>query len=393
VGSGDVYVGDTIQVSVIAAACGDPAGVSVSASAGGAPIGLTARGDGLYTGAYTATTAGSVSIVVSASTGGLSDTKTIPLIVSPVYAITPGGAPVTVTTTVPGQKAKLTFGGSAGRRVSVGLSGGSMKLESVSLTAPDGSTLVSSNIGNSGFVDVKTLPTNGSYAVLVDPSGTNVGSLGVTLYDVPPDATGAITPGGPPVTVTASVPGQNAKLTFSGAAGQRVSLVLGSGSMSLEKVSIVNPDGSTLVSSNIGNSGFVDVKTLPASGGYAVLVDPSGANVGSLTLTLYSVPPDVTGAITAGGAPVTVTASVPGQNARLTFNGSAGRQVTLKLSGVTLASTKVSILNPDGSTLVAPKIFGTSGTTVTATPASSGTYTIVLDPQSSSTGSATLTLT
>src|SRR5919197_2457947 len=42
-GSSDVYVGDSIQVSVLAAACGDPTGVGVSASAGGKAHSLPAR--------------------------------------------------------------------------------------------------------------------------------------------------------------------------------------------------------------------------------------------------------------------------------------------------------------------------------------------------------------
>jgi hypothetical protein len=88
-----------------------------------------------------------------------------------------------------------------------------------------------------------------------------------------------------------------------------------------------------------------------------------------------------------------VQTTVPGQNARLAFTGSTGQQVTLKVSAVTMASAKVSILNPDGTTLVAPKVFGTTGTTVTASLPAGGAYSIVIDPQSSFTGSATLTLT
>ena len=46
-------------------------------------------------------------------------------------------------------------------------------------------------------------------AILVDPSGMNLGSATVQLYDVPPDAVAAAAPGGSPVTVSAgSVPGQ-----------------------------------------------------------------------------------------------------------------------------------------------------------------------------------------
>src|SRR5205807_608260 len=134
-----------------------------------------------------------------------------------------------------------------------------------------------------------------------------------------------------------------------------------------EKISLLAPDGTTLVSpTTLGNSGFVDVKTPSTSGSYTILVDPTGTNTGSLTLTLYDVPPDPATTINAGGAAVTVTTIVPGQNARLTFNGNTGQQVTLKLFAVTISSVKVTIINPDGSTLIAPKTFGTSGGTLAA---------------------------
>jgi len=45
-----------------------------------------------------------------------------------------------------------------------------------------------------------------------------------------------------------------------------------------------------------------------------------------MTLTLYDVAADVTGSITPGGSAVTVTISVPGQNAGVTFSGTAGRR-------------------------------------------------------------------
>ena len=121
----------------------------------------------------------------------------------------------------------------------------------------------------------------------------------LTLYDVPPDVTTTITPGGPPVTVTTGpVPGQNALATFSGNQGQRIALKLsnvtiGTSSCCSARVSILKPDGSTLVfPTPFGTSGgFVDTRSLPVSGTYTILVDPQLADVGSATLTLYDVPP------------------------------------------------------------------------------------------------------
>ena len=196
-----------------------------------------------------------------------------------------------VTTTVPGQNARLTFSGNAGQRVSLKLSAGTMAQEKVSLLAPDGSTVFSSTFGNTGFVDVRTLATSGGYMLVVDPAAANTGSLTLNLYDLPPDVAGTISAGGAAFTVTTTAPGQNATVVFSGNSGQRISLALSAGTMGQEKVFLLAPDGSTVFSSTFGNSGFVDVRTLAAAGSYALVVDPIGANTGSLTLALYDVPP------------------------------------------------------------------------------------------------------
>ena len=66
----------------------------------------------------------------------------------------------------------------------------------------------------------------GSYRVVVAPSGDSVGSATLTLYDVPPDPVSDVSPGGDPISVETTVPGQDAALTFSGTAGERVSRVV-----------------------------------------------------------------------------------------------------------------------------------------------------------------------
>jgi hypothetical protein len=214
-----------------------------------------------------------------------------------------------------------------------------------------------------------------------------------------------IVPGGDPVTVTAASPGDKARLTFDGVAGQGVSLELsdvtiGTSCCSSASLSIANPDGSSLVApSGFGTrGGFVDTRTLPQTGSYRVVVDPSGDAVGSVTLTLYDVPSDAEAPIVPGGAPVSLETTVPGQNAALAFDGVAGRRIALKLTDVTIgsaccSSAKVSVLKPDGTTLISPTGFGLSGGFVdTKTLPVSGSYQVVIDPQSNAVGSATLTL-
>src|SRR5919204_251573 len=279
------------------------------------------------------------------------------------YTIVPGGPPVTVTTTAVDENGTATFSGTAGRSISLKISSVTISSALVSILKPDGTALVAaSSFGTAGkFIDRTTLPVTGTYTILVDPQGTAIGGATLTLYDVPADVTGSITPGGAAVTVTTTTPGQNAKVTFSGTAGRRISLKVGPTCCSL-KVSILKPDGTALVAATaIGTAGgFIDVKSLTVTGTYTIVVAPQSSAVGATTLPLYDVPADVTGSITPGGAAVTVTTTTPGQNAKVTFSGTAGRRISLKV-GPTCCSLKVSILKPDGTALVAATAIGTAG--------------------------------
>ena len=406
----EVVAGQPLQISIVGAACGSP--TALSATLNGSPLALDARGDGLYTTTINPA-AGALNLVATATSGSATDTQTVSATANQSYDITPGGAPVTVTTHSANENAWLFFDGQAGQRVSLKLSNVTIGPSPccstyVTITKPDGSALGAVTLvgTNGGFVDTRTLPMTGRYRILVDPQATATGSMTLTLYDVPPDTSATIAPSGPPVSVSTTVPGQNAVATFTGAASQRVSLALtnvtiGASSCCSARVSILKPDGSTLVfATPFGTSGgFVDTKTLPVSGTYTILVDPQLADTGSATLTLYDVPPDVTAPITPGGQPVTVSMGpVPGQNAVLSFTGTAARRIALNMSNVTIGtssccSARVSILNPDGSTLVYATPIGRNGgfLDTKALPVS-GTYTILVDPQGTDLGSMTLTL-
>ena len=319
--------------------------------------------------------------------------------------ITPGGAPVSATVTTPGQNASLTFAGTAGQRISLKLGNvtiGSSAISgtSVSILNPDATTLASVVVGTSGgFLDTKTLPQTGTYTIRIDPQGANTGSITLTLYNVPPDATGAITVGGGAVAVTTTTPGQNASLTFSGTAGVRVSINVSNVTIGTSvggtTLSILNPDQTRLLAPRaFGTSGaFIDPVSLSQNGTYTIVLDPQAAYTGSATLTLYNVPADVTGTIIPGGAAVTVTTTAPGQNASLTFAGTAGRRISMSVAQSNCCGANISIKNPDGSSLLSPTLVGVSGGFIdTKTLPQSGTYTIFIDPRTTATGSVTITL-
>jgi hypothetical protein len=162
------------------------------------------------------------------------------------------------------------------------------------------------------------------------------------------------------------------------------------------KVGLLKPDGTSLVMGTLfGTSGgFVDTKVLPVSGTYTVVLDPQGMDVGSATAALYDVPLDVTGSLTVSGPGVNVSLGTPGQNATLTFAGTAGQRVTVRASSVTVGASTccsfvLSIKRADGVT-VGSTLFGTNGGSLAVTLSVTGTYTVVVDPQSANTGGATL---
>ena len=318
--------------------------------------------------------------------------------------ITPGGAPQSITISTAGDKARVTFDGVANQRVSLSLANVSIPSSYVSIQKPAGAgDLVSPTpVFSSGkFINAVTLPTTGVYTIYVDPQSNGTGSMTMTLYDVPPDVSGSIVAGGSSVAPTTTVPGQNARFTFSGTQGQRVSLAISSVSLtpsgSFEIVSLLSPTGASLGGSGVvTTSGWIDTKTLPSSGVYTVLVDPDGAGTGGTTLTLYDVPPDVTGALTPSqsGDELSPSTSTPGQNAKLTFAGAQGQRVSLKISGVTLSGggtfETVSILKPDGGTLAGSGVVTSSGWIDTQTLPTTGTYTVFVDPDKGTTSSSTV---
>jgi hypothetical protein len=321
----------------------------------------------------------------------------------PTPAVTTA-APVTVTTTAPGQNAKLTFSGLNGHRLAVNLTDSTLNNAKFRIYNPDMSLLSpAATFARAGtFIEPKALSADGTYTLQVDPTLDAVGSVTVQVYDVPADSTTPVTACTSlpcsPTTLPLTSSGQNAKATFSGTAGQRVSVVAGNSLYaSTVKVSLLKPDGTPLTSPPLtvgGFDGFIEPQTLPADGVYAILVDPQLADAGQLDVSLFTVPNDITAAITPGAPPLTATTTMPGQNAVYTFTGLNTQRVSLNLSNVTYGSAKVSILKPD-LTQLAPPLFvpNTFGNFVEPLKLPvSGTYRVKVDPLGASTGSTDIGL-
>lgn len=326
---------------------------------------------------------------VSTYTGNITVTVSTEL----TGSITAGGSAVPITIARVGQNARYTFSGTAGQTVSAQLSAVTISSGYVSILNPDGSTLVApSSFGTGGSViDSQVLPTTGTYAILIDPSVTYTGNVTVTLYNVA-DVTGTISIDGTAVSPTITTPGQRARYTFTGTAGQWVSFGFSTVTITSSTVSVLKPDGTLWSSTTIGTSGgSLDPSTvLPTTGTYTVVVDPTLNYTGNMTITLSS---EVTGSVTINAVAIPITIGRIGQNARFTFAGTASQQVTVRITGNTAGSLNVTLYTPSGSAQTGGGGSGATITLPTVTLATTGTYTITINPTTLATGSLNLQVT
>lgn len=301
-----------------------------------------------------------------------------------------GGTALTVSIPRAGQRARITFTGTAGQRLDLGLTGTTLSSAVASVLKPDGTAHGSSQTfgtGDNALDTLPALPVSGTYAILIDPNNANTGNVTLTLSE---EVTGTVTVDGAAVAVAIGRAGQQARLTFAGVAGQRLSLGLTSITLSGGTATLYNPSGTTLASGAFATANTaVDTSVLPSTGTYEVLVDPSLGATGNMTLTLSS---EVTGTLTIGGGASAVTISRAGQRARLTFTGTAGNRVSVNLTSNTITSGTATLLNPDASTLATQSFSGTSTFIEPKTTATTGTYELVINPDAAYTGSVTVTL-
>ena len=102
---------------------------------------------------------------------------------------------------------------------------------------------------------------------------------------------------------------------------------------------------------------------------------------------------EVSGSITINAAATPVTISRSGQNARYTFGGTASQQATVKITSNTLGSVSVYLYTPSGAFQTGTTNSAASFNLSTVTLATTGTYTITINPQTTTTGSLNLQVT
>jgi len=273
-------------------------------------------------------------------------------------------------------------------------------IPSLQLLQPNGTVLGQVLVCASvGLLEPQTLPRSGTYTIFLDPVGTSTGTVSVNVYDVVDVAT-SIAINGSAITAALTTPGQNARLPFTGTAGQRVSVavtVTSGGFGCTAPIQIRKAVDDSVVASvqMCGNTGFLDPVTLPASGGYIAVVDPIGASTGTATVNLYDVV-DVTTPIVANASAVTAALTTPGQKARLPFTGTAGHAMSVNVvttSGAFGCTTPIQIRKAADDTQIGTvSMCGSAGFLDPLILPANDSYVVVVDPIGSTTGTATINL-
>ncbi len=169
------------------------------------------------------------------------------------------------------------------------------------------------------------------------------------------------------------------KWTFTGTAGQNVYVQWSNACGCTTQ--LLGPDG-TAVAFDEGSGAFLTAQ-LPSSGTYTLVMDVDQdpvTNTGPFTAQVSAIPADASATTTVGGTAGSVTISAPGQDADVTFSGTAGQQVFTQASfSPAPDGGGIAVFAPDGS-LVGQATYD-SGSQIavdTITLPSTGTYKVKL---------------
>jgi hypothetical protein len=278
-----------------------------------------------------------------------------------VVSTTPDGDAVRVQTTRRGQKATVLFPGRAGQQVSVFLQDETFPRFSMpwSLIGPNGLVRKSDAICYySCFIEPVTLPDDGDYRLVLDPVQDDIGSAEVRIYDVPEIPVVPTTLDGAAHRVTIAKPGQKAALSFTGRAGQRVTMVPSGHTFNNSDARFVFelPSGETITADGgldvgLNDGGQYRPVELPEDGPYLMWVDPDDVSTGAVTVQLYDTADDVSVQLEPDADPVTLQTTTPGQQVRLTFRGEVGQRLSLALTDTRYVTDSFVIYDPDGRLL------------------------------------------
>lgn len=291
-------------------------------------------------------------------------TGTMSVTLNPAADLGIDGSSLSVSNSAAGYPKRYFFDATAGQSLAVALTGLAYSPASGGSTAvavykPDGSLFLSgSNCtfpgGNCQQLLSSSLPMTGKYMVVLTPPSSVTFTGTLTLSSL---ITGALT-SGTAASLNFTRPGHSAHFTFSGTAGQAVTLRLGISATTpvnqTTSLQIYKPDGS-LLSDNTGSQSsdgaVTHVASLPSTGTYHVYVVPWLSATGTMALTLNPAMDLVVDA-----ASSTIATTTAGYTKRFLFNASAGQRVGI--------GTRDHVHTPSSGGSTSLVLYGPSGNTI-----------------------------
>jgi hypothetical protein len=134
------------------------------------------------------------------------------------------------------------------------------------------------------FVEPYSLPTTGTYYVLIHPNAAGTGSVTIASYDVPADVTGSLSLNGGTVPVSLAVPGQNALLTFTANAGTAITARLTGSTIGCVHLVVIEPPPGWQFQAGTCGASLNHPVTLTRTGTHTLKIDPQGAAIGGATV-------------------------------------------------------------------------------------------------------------
>lgn len=317
------------------------------------------------------------------------------------------GQPVTFPPTRPGQVARYAFSGTAGEStsvklysVAVGASGSVGPSLSMQVLKPDGTNLGNGSVSGSNtatLLNFPSLPVTGNYTVVLDPT---YGASWQGTLELDPGTPIAVD--GPVVSLNTGQAGKGLRYTFSAGAGQRIEfgvtgLAYATASSSATSFTAYSQTGAVVFSNTCFTSAAgceTFMPSAPVSGDYSlVVIPPASSSIVGGTVALST---PLSGSFVIGDPPQVLAITRPGQTARYTFAGTAGQLLRINWTSPLITgspSSGVFILKPDGTNLSTTSMpNGTSGGLNVPSLPASGAYSVVLDPPSAATLSASMSL-
>ena len=294
-----------------------------------------------------------------------------------------GGSAVNVSVPRVGQRARVSFSGTVGQRIDLGLTHSLSWVTVFLKTVDEATTLAWTDLGSPSELHT-TLPSTGTYVLIIQPSAGTAWNFTPTLSE---ELTGAITVDGSSLPLSIARPGQRARVSFTGTAGQELSLGLTSATFG-GQITVFGPSGVALgaPANFTAPAATVNPPALVATGTHEILVDFTGPNTGSITLWLS----EVLWATTAlDGSGLFVNITRPGQRAVVTYPATAGHRVSHAFTGATFSGIALP-LRPNGTWLTGyASLPGTTFVEPYALPATE-TVLVLINPNAAATGSLTM---